>query len=207
GNRYIYCESFQDFLNQFFQKNSGHWDTNNNQNSDPDNGQETSKQDEKAPEGTGESNNQTDDGDETGQTEEQENNVNNESGQTEEQENITNGNSEEVEEQKDTSDDGQLNEFEKEVVSLTNDERVKNGLEPLKVDAELSVVARDKSKDMRANGYFSHNSPTYGSPFDMMESYGINYRTAGENIARGQRSPEEVVNAWMNSQGHRENIL
>ncbi len=57
------------------------------------------------------------------------------------------------------------------------------------------------------NNYFSHTSPTHGSPFDMLDSYGVQYRTAGENIAQGQRSPETVVDAWMNSQGHRENIL
>ncbi|CAG9621702.1 CAP domain-containing protein [Sutcliffiella rhizosphaerae] len=102
---------------------------------------------------------------------------------------------------------GQVSEFEKKVVELTNAERAKQGLSPLKLDTELSKVAKEKSKDMQKNKYFSHNSPTYGSPFDMMKQYGINYRTAGENIAQGQRSPEEVVNAWMNSEGHRANIM
>lgn len=60
---------------------------------------------------------------------------------------------------------------------------------------------------MQQQNYFSHTSPTYGSPFDMMRDFGITYRSAGENIAKGQTSPEEVVQAWMNSQGHRENIL
>ncbi|MFD1020782.1 CAP domain-containing protein [Thalassobacillus hwangdonensis] len=101
----------------------------------------------------------------------------------------------------------QLNEFEQQVVELTNQKRQENGLQPLKVDTELSKVAREKSRDMAQNGYFSHNSPTYGSPFDMMKQFGIDYRTAGENIAKGQRSPQEVVNAWMNSEGHRKNIL
>ncbi|WP_188455182.1 CAP domain-containing protein [Virgibacillus oceani] len=101
----------------------------------------------------------------------------------------------------------QLNQFEQQVVELTNQEREKQGLEPLQIDEELSKVAREKSRDMQANGYFAHNSPTYGSPFDMMKQFGIDYRTAGENIAKGQRSPEEVVNAWMNSEGHRANIL
>lgn len=68
-------------------------------------------------------------------------------------------------------------------------------------------MAHEKSRDMSANGYFSHISPTYGSPFDMMKKYGITYRYAGENIAMGQRTPEEVVKAWMNSEGHRKNIL
>ena len=60
---------------------------------------------------------------------------------------------------------------------------------------------------MKDNGYFSHTSPTYGSPFDMMKSFGISYRSAAENIAKGQSTPQQVVNAWMNSQGHRANIL
>jgi uncharacterized YkwD family protein len=97
--------------------------------------------------------------------------------------------------------------FEQQVVELTNQERAKNGLPALKLDVELSKVARDKSKDMQTKNYFSHTSPTYGSPFDMMKAYGVSYKSAGENIAMGQRSPEEVVQAWMNSQGHRENIM
>lgn len=100
-----------------------------------------------------------------------------------------------------------LSAYEQKVVDLTNQERAKNGLAALKVDAALSKMAREKSRDMSANGYFSHTSPTYGSPFDMMKQYGITYRAAGENIAMGQRSHEEVVNAWMNSEGHRKNIL
>lgn len=100
-----------------------------------------------------------------------------------------------------------LNQYEQEVVQLTNQERTKQGLKPFKVNDELSRVAREKSRDMAVNGYFSHQSPTYGSPFDMMKKWGITYRTAGENIAKGQRSPKEVVQAWMNSDGHRKNIL
>lgn len=100
-----------------------------------------------------------------------------------------------------------LNEFEQQVVQLTNVERSKHGLAPLQIDAELSKVAREKSRDMRANNYFDHTSPVYGSPFDMMRSFGISYTSAGENIAKGQRTPEEVVNAWMNSPGHRANIV
>ena len=100
-----------------------------------------------------------------------------------------------------------LSAYEQKVVDLTNQERAKNGLPALKVDLTLSKMAREKSRDMSANGYFSHTSPTYGSPFDMMKKYGISYRYAGENIAMGQRTPEEVVKAWMNSEGHRKNIL
>lgn len=100
-----------------------------------------------------------------------------------------------------------LSEYEQEVVDLTNKERKKQGLSPLKADKELGEVAHEKSDDMSTNDYFSHDSPTYGSPFDMLESYDVSYQTAGENIARGQQSPEKVVEGWMNSEGHRENIL
>ncbi|WP_034672134.1 SH3 domain-containing protein [Ectobacillus panaciterrae] len=102
---------------------------------------------------------------------------------------------------------GQLSAYELKVVELTNAERTKAGLPTLQIDMNLSKVARMKSEDMLKNNYFSHTSPTYGSPFDMMRSNGITYRSAGENIAMGQRTPEEVVNAWMNSPGHRANIL
>lgn len=102
----------------------------------------------------------------------------------------------------------QMNAFENQVVTLTNQQRVKAGLKPLKTDnATLSRMARDKSADMRDKNYFDHQSPTFGSPFDMMKKYGISYSYAGENIAAGQKTPEDVVNGWMNSPGHRANIL
>ena len=97
--------------------------------------------------------------------------------------------------------------FESEVVRLVNEIRTKNGLNPLTQDWQLSRVARYKSQDMRDLGYFSHTSPTYGSPFEMMKSFGISYKSAGENIAKGYSTPAAVVNAWMNSTGHRANIL
>lgn len=96
---------------------------------------------------------------------------------------------------------------ENEVVRLVNQERAKNGLPALTINWELARVARHKSQDMVNKRYFSHQSPTYGSPFTMMESFGIRYSAAGENIAKGQRTPAEVMNAWMNSPGHRSNIL
>ena len=96
---------------------------------------------------------------------------------------------------------------ENEVLNLVNQQRQNSGLKPLQMDWELQRTARVKACDMAQKGYFSHTSPTYGSPFDMMKQFGISYRTAGENIAQGQRSPEEVMQSWMNSQGHRENIL
>lgn len=97
--------------------------------------------------------------------------------------------------------------YEAEVIRLVNEIRVKNGLKALTTDWELSRVARYKSQDMVDNRYFSHTSPTYGSPYQMMKSFGLTYRSAGENIAYGQRTPQAVVNAWMNSSGHRANIL
>lgn len=97
--------------------------------------------------------------------------------------------------------------FEEEVVRLTNEKRAIYGLPALTVNWELSRVARYKSQDMCDLGYFSHTSPTYGSPFDMMKNFGISYRAAGENIARGQTTPEMVVEAWWNSSGHRQNML
>lgn len=100
-----------------------------------------------------------------------------------------------------------LSDHELEVVRLVNVRRESAGLKPLKADAELSRIARLKSRDMCDKKYFSHTSPTYGSPFQMMKDFGISYRYAGENIAMGQRTPSEVVSAWMNSPGHRANIL
>lgn len=97
--------------------------------------------------------------------------------------------------------------FEREVIRLVNEQRAQNGLSPLRENWELSRVARFKSQDMADNRYFSHTSPTYGTPFQMMKDFGLSYRTAGENIAYGQRTPQAVVDAWMNSAGHRANIL
>ena len=97
--------------------------------------------------------------------------------------------------------------YESEVIRLVNIERSKNGLSPLIEDWQVSRVARYKSQDMRDRGYFSHTSPTYGSPFQMLKSFGISYRSAGENIAKGYKSPAAVVDGWMNSSGHRANIL
>lgn len=100
----------------------------------------------------------------------------------------------------------QLTADEQEVFDLINAKRVANGLSTLKIDDELQNVARIKAKDMVDNNYFSHNSPIYGSPFDMIKNFGIRYKTAGENIA-GNSSNSGAVNAWMNSEGHRANIL
>lgn len=103
--------------------------------------------------------------------------------------------------------DATMTSYEQQVIDLINNIRVQNGLSKLKVNWELSRVARYKSQDMHDKNYFSHTSPTYGSPFDMMTAFGISYRTAGENIAKGYTTPQSVVNGWMNSSGHRANIL
>ena len=97
--------------------------------------------------------------------------------------------------------------YEQEVVRLVNAERASYGLPALSIRAGLCQYARVKSQDMHDSGYFSHTSPNYGSPFDMMKSFGITYSHAGENIAMGYSTPEAVVSAWMNSEGHRANIL
>lgn len=97
--------------------------------------------------------------------------------------------------------------FENEVIRLVNEIRVGKGLSALKANWELCRIARFKSRDMVENRYFSHTSPTYGSPFQMIRSFGLSFKSAGENIAYGQRTPQAVVNAWMNSSGHRANIL
>jgi uncharacterized YkwD family protein len=99
-----------------------------------------------------------------------------------------------------------LTAAEQQMLDLVNAERAKAGLTPLKADPQLTKLARMKSQDMINRNYFSHQSPTYGSPFDMMKTYGVTYRTAGENIA-GNHSVQAAHTALMNSPGHRANIL
>ncbi|NIK11621.1 CAP domain-containing protein [Alkalibacillus almallahensis] len=103
--------------------------------------------------------------------------------------------------------DFEIQELEEEVHKLVNEKRAEHDLNRLEFSEEASVVAREKSRDMAVNNYFAHESPTYGSPFDMMDEFGLTYRQAGENLAKGQRTAEEVMEGWMNSEGHRENIL
>ena len=105
-----------------------------------------------------------------------------------------------------TTTDTALSTDEKEVFNLINTQRNNNELPSLKIDSEVQKVARIKAKDMADNNYFSHTSPTYGSPFDMLKSFKVSYKTAGENIA-GNSSNSGAVNAWMNSPGHKANIL
>ena len=95
---------------------------------------------------------------------------------------------------------------EQETFNLINEQRTQNGLSKLQIDWEVQRVARIKAQDMVDNNYFSHTSPTYGSPFDMLKNFGISYKSAGENIA-GNSNNQAAVTAWMNSSGHRANIL
>lgn len=103
--------------------------------------------------------------------------------------------------------DSAVTAYEQEVIRLVNAIRAENGLKPLSYDWELARVARYKSQDMKDNRYFSHTSPIYGSPFQMIRDFGISFKSAGENIAKGYATPQAVVHGWMNSSGHRANIL
>ncbi|MBP3950219.1 cell wall-binding repeat-containing protein [Bacillus suaedae] len=106
--------------------------------------------------------------------------------------------------------DGDINKVssqEWDVFLKVNEERVKANLKPLRLSVDLSAVARVKSKDMHDVNYFDHQSPTYGSPFEMMDDFGITYRRAAENIAAGYTSASAVMEGWMNSPGHRANIM
>jgi uncharacterized protein YkwD len=94
-----------------------------------------------------------------------------------------------------------------EVIALTNAERAAAGLRPLGVDERLTAAAQAHSADMVTRGFYSHTSPDGSQPWDRARAAGATHRGIGENIACGQRSPAEVVEGWMNSPGHRANIL
>ena len=162
---------------------------NNNQDQDKDDNNQDNNQDN--------NNNQDQDKDDNNQDNNQDNNNNQDQDKDDNNQNDDNNSS-------------NINGFSKEqleVLNLVNKERKANGLKPLTLNKELSNVANIKSRDMIEKGYFDHTSPTYGSPFDMMKKFNISYNTAGENIAMGQKTPSEVMNSWMNSSGHRANIL
>ena len=99
-----------------------------------------------------------------------------------------------------------FNAMQNEMLGYINTDRKANGLSPLILDKALCNGAYLKSKDMAGNNYFSHTSPTYGSPFAMMQSLGISYSAAGENIAMNT-SVKGAYDSFMNSSGHRANIL
>ncbi|HFL3522170.1 TPA: CAP domain-containing protein [Clostridioides difficile] len=206
-------------------KDKNHNDKNCNNTNKPEdnnNSDSTNKPDNNKPES-----NKPEDNNNSGSTNKPDNNKpesnkpedNNNSGSTDKPDNNKpesnkpedNNNSDSTNKPDDNNNSGSTSEsfsaYQKEVVDLVNIERVKAGLNPLTLDSSISNVATKKSQDMIDNNYFSHNSPTYGSPFDMLKKFGISYKTAGENIAMGQKTPKEVVNAWMNSEGHRKNIM
>nr|WP_279588110.1 CAP domain-containing protein [Thalassobacillus devorans] len=93
------------------------------------------------------------------------------------------------------------------VVRLTNKARIQKGIEPLHMDEALQRVAAVKAEDMADDGYFSHQSPTYGSPFEMLRDFKIEFDRASENIASVPFSPEEVVSQWLKHPGHQQNLL
>lgn len=109
-------------------------------------------------------------------------------------------------EQKSLNDSGCSRQAQ-EVLELVNEYRAQYGLAALTLDDTLCTVAQVKAQDLHDNHYFSHQSPTYGSPYDLMADYGVTYRSAGENIAMGYASAQAVMSAWINSSSHRENLL
>ena len=175
---------------------------NNNQDKDDNNPGNDNNQDQDKDDNN---NNQDQDKDDNNQDNNQDNNNNQDQDNNNNQDQDKDDNN-----QNDDNNSSNINGFSKEqveVLNLVNKERKANGLKPLTLNKELSNVANIKSRDMIEKGYFDHTSPTYGSPFDMMKKFNISYNTAGENIAMGQKTPSEVMNSWMNSSGHRANIL
>ncbi|TFE04004.1 S-layer homology domain-containing protein [Jeotgalibacillus salarius] len=104
-------------------------------------------------------------------------------------------------------DDGEPSTLEREILRLVNVERSKAGLQPLIFKPEMQFLANIKSKDMADNNYFDHNSPTYGRPAEMVAYFGYPWTYVGENIAAGYTTAQAVVTGWMESPGHRDNIL
>lgn len=103
--------------------------------------------------------------------------------------------------------DTQASTHREQVCELVNRVRAENGLPPMKLSTRLSNVAQNHANDMYQQGYFSHKNPRGESSFDRMAKEGITYLSAGENIAKGQPTPQDVMMSWMNSPGHRGNIL
>ena len=189
------------------QNNGNNQDNNNQGGNMEDNNQGNNNQD-KDDNNPGNDNNQDQDKDDNNQDN------NNNQDQDKDDNNQDNNNNQDQDKDDNNQDNNNnssnINGFSKEqveVLNLVNKERKANGLKPLTLNKELSNVANIKSRDMIEKGYFDHTSPTYGSPFDMMKKFNISYNTAGENIAMGQKTPSEVMNSWMNSSGHRANIL
>ncbi|WP_069472744.1 CAP domain-containing protein [Candidatus Marithrix sp. Canyon 246] len=98
-------------------------------------------------------------------------------------------------------------QYDAELLRLTNLERKKVGLPALSLSSQLNQAAQSHADDMTKNNYFSHTGLNGSQPWDRAEAAGYNYSYVGENIAAGRSTPTETINQWMNSQGHRENIL
>lgn len=92
------------------------------------------------------------------------------------------------------------------ILEKINEQRIANGLPALTLDSLLTATAQTKAKDMVENNYFSHTSPTYGSPFEMMQNAGVTYISAGENIA-GNSSIDDAITSFLSSEEHSKNIL
>lgn len=105
--------------------------------------------------------------------------------------------------QEQTVDQNEL--YIRQVVSLVNQQRSANGLSAVKLNDTVSAAAQLRAEECAAS--FSHTRPNGASCFTALREMGVNYSGAAENIAYGQDTPQEVVNAWMNSDGHRKNIL
>ncbi len=99
------------------------------------------------------------------------------------------------------------NAFVLEVINLTNNFRVQNGLSPLSVDIDLTEAAQYHSQNMATADFFSHRDPANQNSQDRAIRFGYESRSVGENIAAGQLTPQAVFNAWLNSPGHRGNML
>lgn len=94
---------------------------------------------------------------------------------------------------------------ENEVIKIVNEERLKMGLSKLKTTKELTKAANKRAKELVT--VFSHTRPNGTSSFTVLKEYNISFYGAGENIATGQKTPKDVMNSWMNSTGHKANIL
>lgn len=97
--------------------------------------------------------------------------------------------------------------FVQQVLDATNRYRQQAGLSPLRLNAKLNAAAQTHSVDMALNDFFNHTGSDQSTPFDRITGSGYSYALAAENIAAGYATPQSVVEAWMNSPGHRENIL
>ena len=97
--------------------------------------------------------------------------------------------------------------FTERVVDLVNAQRKQADLDPLRVDSQLAQAAQNHSRSMASQDFFSHTGANGSTPFERILKTGYEYRAAGENLAAGYTTPEAVVSAWMNSPGHRDNIL